>query len=268
MIWLFIVITVLLLILFLLCPTLRQHPDKKLCKNLYVAHRGLHDIENGIPENSLLAYKNALAHGYAIEIDIHITKDGKVAVFHDDDLKRMCGVDKKIEDLTEKELKKYFLLDTKEKIPMLEEVLDIVDGKVCLVIEFKCNQNNYKQLCIAANEILKNYKGKYIVQSFNPLAMGWYKNNRKDICRGQLSSHFIKSKNKDLVKILIGYLLLNVISRPDFISYNHKFTNVLQRRICIMLGAISAGWTFRNQKELDKHKNEYQIYIFEGFIPN
>ena len=266
-IFLVVVLVLVLLYLLLICPALRSHPESKLCQKLYVAHRGLHDIEMGIPENSITSYKRALEHGFAIEIDIHLTKDGRVAVFHDDTLTRVCGIDRRIEDMTSQELSECKLLGTNERIPMLEEVLDTIDGKECLVIEFKCTPGNYKKLCIAADKLLQNYNGKYIVQSFNPLAMGWYRFHRPDICRGQLATNFIYEPDNDVLRTLVGFLLLNVISRPDFVSYGIKHTNVISRKICSVFGAISAGWTFKMQSELEKYHSTYDIYIFEGFIP-
>ena len=172
---------ILLIYLFLICPALRKNPEKELCKELYVAHRGLHDIDAGIPENSLPAFRMAMENGYAVEIDIHVTKDEKVVIFHDDNLKRVCGEDRLIEDLTLEELSKYTLSGTEYKIPQLHELLDICDDKSVLVIELKCMPHNYKKLCENTNRILNRYNVKYVVQSFNPLAMCWYKKNNKKI---------------------------------------------------------------------------------------
>lgn len=263
-----IIAVLLLLYLFMVSPALRKHPDRQLCKGLLVAHRGLHNIKKGIPENSIAAYKNAIENGYAIEIDIHLTKDGRLAVFHDDTLLRVCGDDKVVEELTLDELKSYNLSGTSEKIPSLEEVLHAVDGKVPLVIEVKSTSANCSTLCKSANEVLKNYKGKYIIQSFNPMVLRWYKLNRRDICRGQLSTHFLKEPDNSVIKTLVGLLLTNVLARPDFISYEIKYTGVFWRGLCSLLGAFNAGWTFRNYNEYKKYKDKYDIVIFEDFLPN
>lgn len=252
---------------YLVLPSLKKHPDAKLFKNLYVAHRGLHDIKSGIPENSIASYKKAVEYNFSIEIDIRLTKDGQVVVFHDDNLRRICGIESKIENMTLDEVKKLTLFDTKEKIPTLNEVLNVIDGKVVLVIEFKCI-TNYKKLCVAANKVLKNYSGKYIVQSFNPFAMRWYKKKRRDILRGQLATNFLKEPENNIIKTLVGWLLFNFLSRPHFISYGIEYTNSFQRRLCIKFGAIPVGWTFKSNLDLEKYKNKYNIYIFEEFIPN
>lgn len=255
------------LYLFLVLPALRKHPDARFCNSLYVAHRGLHDISKGIPENSMLSFKNAISHSFAIEIDIHITKDDKVVIFHDDNLQRVCGEKGIIEQMTYEQLSGFKLSGTDEKIPLLEQLLEICKEDTILVIEYKCSPRNYLKLCKTADKILSKYNVKYIVQSFNPLAMRWYKKNRPEISRGQLSTNFAKEKSKSAIEIILGFLLLNFLSRPDFISYEAKYFDSLPRRLCILTGAIPAAWTIRSQSELESVKDKSRIYIFENFIP-
>lgn len=261
---LIIVAVIVALYLFLTFPSIRRHSDRNLLKGMYIAHRGLHSINSKIPENSLPAFRAAVNAGYAIENDIHITRDGEVVVFHDDNLMRMCGIDKNIEDLTLDEIKGLKLKGTNCKIPTLKECLNTVGGKVPILIEFKANFKTYKNLCKKADEILKNYKGKYFIQSFFPPVLGWYKKHRSDICRGQLASGFFGDK---FYKKIAGCLIFNFVSRPDFISYEHTYKNHISRRICVALGALSVGWTFKNQSEIDKEHDEFLTYIFETFIP-
>lgn len=268
MLWIIIVLAAVLLIyLFLIFPSARKHPHKNRYRNLFVAHRGLHNIKKGVPENSLAAFKSAIENGFALEIDIHVTKDNKIVIFHDDDLKRVCNNEGVVEQMTFDELSDFNLLGTDYKIPLLEELLEICDENSLLVIEYKCGPKNYKRLCENADKVLSSYNVPYIMQSFNPLALMWYKNNRKDIFRGQLASNFFKEGRKNLVEIICGFLLLNFLSRPDFISYDIKYPNTLSRRIAVGFGATSAGWTITSQKQLDNCKNDNNIYIFENFIP-
>ncbi len=230
------------------------------------AHRGLHDRNLGIPENSLKAFSTAIKNGYAIENDIHITKDGEIVVFHDDSLKRMCGVDRIIEDLTLEEIKKYPLLNSNEYIPTLKECLELIDGKVPLLVEFKCrNLINCTELCAKANEILSDYKGKYFVQSFYPFVIKWYRKNRPDILRGQLAEAF---KGEEIYKRALGNMLLNFISRPDFISYRHNHKNKFMFRLTKKLGGFPVGWTFTSQEEIDASKSDFKAFIFENFKAN
>lgn len=259
------VISVLILLfLFLIFPSLRRHKDREILNGLYIAHRGLHNIEKGIPENSIPAFKDAVLKGYAVEIDIHLTKDNKVVVFHDDTALRMCGVDKKICQMTLEEIKTLNLSSTGIKIPTLEECLETIDGKVPLLIEVKYDEGTSVKLCETAETLLKTYKGKYFIQSFYPQILYWYRKNRPDICRGQLSSAFIGDK---FYKKLSGCLIFNFLSRPDFVSYEHNFATHICRQLVTKLGAFPIGWTFENQNELDKGKKYFKSYIFENFIP-
>ncbi|MBQ8337927.1 MAG: glycerophosphodiester phosphodiesterase [Oscillospiraceae bacterium] len=252
--------------LFLIFPAIRRHPDRKLMENTYIAHRGLHSLKPNTPENSIAAFKAAIEAGIAIETDIHITKDNEVVVFHDDTLKRMCGDEREIEKLTLNEIKKLRLAGTNEQIPTLKEVLDLVDGKVPLLIEFKSiSLDTTRRLCPKANELLEDYKGKYFVQSFFPFVLGWYRKNRKDVIRGQLSSGF--GKNELLSRRLLGMLVFNFIARPDFVSYDYQYENKFGRRLCIFLGAHSAGWTFRDADTARAFSAIFTTRIFEGFLP-
>lgn len=252
-----------LLYIFLVCPSLKHNDGRERLKGLCIAHRGLHD--DNVPENSLPAFSAAISGGYAIEIDIHITADGEIVVFHDDTAKRMCGVDREIEDMTLKEIKQLRLLGTDCAIPTLKECLDTVDSGVPLLIEFKA-KNTYitNRLCIKANEILSDYKGEYFVQSFFPFVLSWYKKNRPDVCRGQLSTAF---KGEELYKRILARLLTNFIARPHFISYEHKYPNSISLKLNKLFGAVLICWTLKNEKQLKKAKENFSGFIFEDFIP-
>ena len=253
-------ILVIVAFVFLLAPNIRRKADYPE----YIAHRGLHDISSKIPENSMSAFEAAIQHGFAIENDIHVTKDGEVVVIHDSDLKRLCGVEGKVENKTLNELKEMFVLETDERIPTLRECLELVDGRVPLLIEFKCEDiDTCNRLCVKANEILKDYKGQYFVQSFYPFVLKWYRQNRSDVIRGQLSTENLKA---NLGQRLLSALLTNFIARPDFISYEHSYKHNFFRLLCCKLfGAYSFGWTFRDESQLDR--KFFSSFIFEGFIP-
>lgn len=259
-----VVILLICLLLFLLFPSPRCHPDRQLLKGRYIAHRGLHNLSDGTPENSLAAFRTALEYGYAIEIDIHLTADNEVVVFHDDDLQRMCGVPGRPENMTLAELKALRLGGTDEQIPTLQECLDTVNGRVPLLIEFKCMTATCKALCSTADEILSVYDGAYCIQSFYPPVLLWYRRHRREICRGQLASAFPKEA---LYKQLLGCMVFNFLARPDFVSYDHRYVGHLCRRLCSLLGAYPVGWTFEDQTALDDCRQAFGAYIFEGFLP-
>ena len=184
-----------------------------------IAHRGMHDINKGIPENSICAFEKAVNNNFIIELDLHILKDRNVVVFHDDNLIRMTGKDKKIADCTYEEIKNLKLQNTDNYIPLFSDVLKVVDGRVPIIVELK-----YDTKCgileKATMELLLNYKGLYAIKSFNPFSVNWLKKHYPNVVRGQLSSNF-KDENMNIIKkLFLKSMIFNVISKPDFISYN------------------------------------------------
>lgn len=134
-------------------------------KENLIAHRGMHNMKKGIPENSIKAFEESIKNNYIIELDLHILKDKSVVVFHDDNLKRMTGVDKQLADTTYEEIKNLKLQDTNNYIPLFEDVLKVISGKVPIVIELKYD-TKVGLLESETMNILKNYKGKYVIKSF------------------------------------------------------------------------------------------------------
>jgi len=234
------------------------------------AHRGYHCRKKGIPENSMAAFRAALKKNYGIELDVHITGDAHICVFHDDTLGRVCGVNKRPEDLTMARLKKYSIFGTEEHIPTLKEVLSLVDGRVPILIEIKMPERDTK-VCEQLYKQLQNYHGPYMVQSFNTLALRWFRENAPHILRGQLASNLTKSDHKPhyLFRFLTKHLMLNFWGRPDFISY--KFadlptfnTTLLQK----LFNTPFAVWTLKNEESLRAGVQNYDMQIFEKSSKN
>lgn len=226
-----------------------------------IAHRGLHDIEKGIPENSIEAFKRAIKNNYIIELDVHLLKDGNVVVFHDDNLKRMTGIDALIKDKTYEEIKTMFLKETKYGIPSFMEVLKLVDGKVPLLIELK-----YDTKCGLLEDevikILKDYNGKYAIQSFNPLSINYYKKKCPNVLRGQLSSNFKNKKMFFIKKIILRKMFFNIITKPDFISYDiNGLPNSRVKKIKKNITVL--GWTIRNNDDYKLAVKYCDNIIFE-----
>lgn len=230
--------------------------------NGYIAHRGLHNSE--FPENSLGAFKNAVEKGYACELDVRLIGDGTVVVLHDSTLGRMTGRDKYVNNITKEDLKTSKLLDTEYTIPTLEEVLKTVDGKVPLLIEIK-QDDKVGELESKIYNLLKDYKGEYAVESFNPFSLSWFKINAPHIWRGQLSSFFKQDKLALIKKILLKKLKMNKISDPHFISYDAECLPNKWVKKCEKLPILA--WTVRSQQQyLDVIKHSDNI-IFENFLP-
>lgn len=233
-----------------------------------IAHRGLHNKPT-IPENSMAAFKLAVEKGYGIELDLHLLADGGIAVFHDNTLDRTTGKQGNIKDLSVAELKNYTLEESSETIPVFSDVLALVNGKVPLIIELKTEKNT-APLCEAVMEALKDYKGAYCIESFDPRPLIWLKKNQPDITRGQLSQNFLKSKTKLSfpVKILLTSLFANIATRPDFIAFKFADRKLIFNQIATKLWRLQpVCWTIKNIKDHEQAKKEGYISIFEQFEP-
>ena len=244
------------------------HPAwAELCKWRY-AHRGYHDKPE-IPENSIPAFKRALEHGWGAELDVHILKDGTLAVFHDSDLKRCTGEEGIIEDLTREELDKLRLEGTENKVPLFDEVLEMFEGKAPLIIELKTYGGNHLRLAEAVCKRLDSYEGDFCIESFDPRAMGDVKKLRPWICRGQLAQDFIK-RSEDLPmyqRILLTTLRLNFLSRPDFIAYRFEDRDNPFLRLAVMTGVQEVDWTIASKEDMKTAEEDGALVIFERFDP-
>lgn len=228
-----------------------------------IAHRGYHT--KTLPENSLGAFSKAIEKGYAIELDVQLLSDNTVVVFHDESLARMTGNDGYLKYLRKEDLKALSLKGTKEKIPTLQEVLALVDGKVPILIEIK-NQYKIGKLEQAVIDILKNYQGDYAVQSFNPFSLEYFKQHAPNILRGQLSSYFKKEKLAWIKKSLLKRLRFNKkISEPHFISYNAD--NLPNRFVKKYKNLPLLAWTVQSKEEYLTVVKYCDNIIFEKFDP-
>ncbi len=222
-----------------------------------IAHRGLWNDE--VPENSLKAYKNAIEHGYPIEIDVHKSSDGVLFVFHDDNLERMTGVQAPIHEKTSSEIKALNLGGTEEKIPTLREVLDTIDGNVPILIEIK-NQPDKSVVDDTVN-LLKEYKGEFAIQSFNHLYIIRIKKLAPQFIRGVLGTKY-KGKVSALTRFVLRRMPLNFIAKPDFISYNLKNLPIKNKKKLPLL-----CWTVTDSEQQTIAEKLADNIIFEKFIP-
>ncbi len=250
---------------YLIFPGMERKRDIWKFRGTQWAHRGLHDKSRGIPENSMAAFQEAVKEKRGIELDIHLTKDQKLVVFHDDTLQRMCGVSGTVEEKTWEELKDLRLLDTAETIPMLGDVLHLVQGKVPILIEVKLLTWDM-EICRCLAREMKKYKGVVLVQSFNSLVLRWMKKNQNQILRGQLSSDLVKSEKTPhyMFRFCVKYLLSNCICRPDFISYKMEDSRNVSLWIQKHVFHIPiAAWTLHGEKMMQQAKSRFDMYIFE-----
>lgn len=263
-IFVIIVVVLIALYLFLIFPSpAAKKKGAFFDGKTYFAHRGLFN-NMSIPENSMAAFVLAAEKNFGIELDVHITADGEIVVFHDDDLLRMCGVKGKIEEKTLSELRQLRLLNTDEKIPLLTEVLKALENTTPLIVEIK-SLNLGAEVCEKTARILDDYDN-WCVESFNPFCVRWFRKNRPNVVRGQLSCKFKKEGGflLQLRNAALGNLLFNFISRPHFIAYNYKNKNRIAFKLQKLLGAVPVAWTVKSLSALGRIQNEFKVYICEN----
>ena len=264
-----IVVVFLLYLLALRCEKRRGAWD--YFRKWRYAHRGYHDKPR-IPENSLPAFRRAVQCGFGAELDVHLMKDGHLAVIHDASLRRTAGADVEIEDLTAEELKNYTLEGTEHHIPLLEEVLPIFAGKAPLIIELKAERGNHAALAEATCRMLDRYRVHYCIESFDPRCLIWLKKNRPGIVRGQLSEQFLRhgetAGHGKATMWLLGNLFSNVAVRPDFIAYRFSDRDNLCLRWCRKFYHVQeVNWTIRTKEEMEAAEAQGNLVIFECFDP-
>jgi len=221
-------------------------------KGNLIAHRGVHNNKD-VPENSMKAFRRALELEYPIELDVQLTKDNVVVVFHDFNLVRMANKTEYIQDMTYEELKKVQLLDTNETIPTLKEVLDLVQGKVLLDIEIK-NTKKIKEVCERVVQETKDYHN-FILKSFNPRIVKYLRKHYPNLEVGLLIADHYQNKVYD--RLLTSNFILNYV-HPDFIAIHKK---LLENKRFIEIAKVIPTfiWTIKNKEEIDNHSN--LIYI-------
>ena len=288
----FCIVLVLLSPLYLLMirPRVKGRPDRKPFLKVLYAHRGLHDNKSDAPENTMAAFKKAVDAGFGIECDVQLTKDGIPVIFHDFTLARCArypegeipkdavvnadgtlGVKGKVIDYTYEELLRFHILESDERIPRFKDFLKLVDGKVPIIVELKIEFKDLS-VCPKVDLLLKGYKGLYCVESFNPLGVYWYRINRPNVLRGQLSDEFHKDSPEEFKGILyfvLTKLLFNFVTKPDFIAFNRKYPDSISLVLCRKLfGCTTAAWTIKSQEQLREAKaKKFDIFIFDSFMP-
>lgn len=232
------------------------------------AHRGLWGGE--LPENSLGAFRAAAEAGFAIELDIQLSSDGVVMVFHDYTLDRVCGRAGKVCEHTAAELGEILLNGVKgERIPTLAEVLATVAGRVPLLIELK-GENGDTSLVPAALAVLKGYQGAWCMESFNPLLLRAVKKHAPHVIRGLLSTNLLKEKKNGskLLNFALSAHLFNFLCRPQFLAFDQNHPRRAGLRTGLSLfGATPFVYTVKNEADYERHLKNGVCPIFDEFCP-
>ena len=222
-----------------------------------IAHRGLWDENN--PENSIGAFKKCIDGNIPIELDVHILKDNTLVVIHDVDTGRMTGKKIVLKNAKYDDIKDLNLKNTDYKIPTFDEILNLVDGKVFLDIEVKSGFKNFR-ICRELCKYLDNYNGDFLVKSFNPIYLMWFRLFRSKYIRGLLVSRLSYDKFGDVIRYINFFVLVNFIVKPDFLCVNYKnlpnkkIDKLRERGIPILLYTV---------KEKDIVNYKYDGYVYE-----
>lgn len=254
----------LIYILVLIRPSGRAPEDKTLIGDY--AHRGLHSDK--VPENSLKAFELACRAGYGIELDVQLSRDGEVMVFHDYTLVRMTGVDKKLCELDASELSQLRLKGTEQRIPTFSEVMELVDGRVPILVELK-GENFDTSLCPKVAELLSAYKGSYCIESFNPLLVKQMRKLFPDVFCGLLYTNAIKEKKKtSVINIAVTLMALNFLCKPNFIAFDEKYRDSFFVKVTTRFYKTPKFvWTIKSRESLDMAHRLGECPIFEKIEP-
>ncbi|MGN0771662.1 MAG: glycerophosphodiester phosphodiesterase family protein [Christensenellales bacterium] len=232
--------------------------DTSWLTSVPIAHRGLHDNRT-LPENSMGAFENAVSHGFGIEFDVYLTLDGKLIVHHDMTLKRTCGIKKMSYKINGDKLTEYKLMNTDYSIPLLSDLLTLVDGKVPLILEIKAT-NRVKSTCLAVYEAIKDYTGNICIESFDNRIVNWWHKNHPEIVLGQLYStiDFYRAIQRKLKQYLkVDFLAVGVKNIKD--EYFRQIKKLCPEKLII-------NWTVRTQSQLTDALEYADNYIFESNI--
>lgn len=250
----------------------REHPYWKTLRQYRYAHRGWH-AKPAIPENSMAAFRLAVENGFGAELDVHLMKDGHLAVIHDSSLRRTAGADVTVEDLTLAELRQYRLEGTDEAIPLLEDVLALFEGRTPLVVELKSYRGNHDALAAATMAMLDKFRVAYCVESFDPRCLMWLKKHRPDVVRGQLSQQFFRHRDNDpgvgkAVQFLLSNLFFNIVTQPDFIAYRFSDRKCAAVAVCRGVYHVQeVNWTITDRSQMEAAEKQGNLVIFERFDP-
>ena len=253
--------------LFLIAPGRASRAARAPFAGRAFAHRGLYELDQSVPENSLPAFQRAVEAGFGAELDVQRTKDGQIVVFHDDSMQRACGVNGAIRDYTYEELQAFALFGTEERIPPFLDVLRIFDGKQPLIVELKYGPD-WELLSEATRQMLDEYGGLACVESFHPAMVRWFWKHDPTRLRGQLSEAArFSRKNLPLpLAFMMSRLLTDCLTRPQFIAYRVG-PKPLSVRLAERMGAMKVLWTAREKELHQQRMDENDAIIFEGYRP-
>jgi glycerophosphoryl diester phosphodiesterase len=216
-----------------------------------IAHRGLHAAQDGRPENSLAAFARCCALGFPAELDVRLTRDGRVVVFHDRTLRRLTGARGRVEDHAVADVRALRLQRTNQRVPLLEEVLELVDARVPLLVELKAGAPR-AALEAAVLEALRGYGGEVAIQSFK--------------------LRTVRELDRQEAPYAIGHLWhrRSLPATGDRVAFVGSHVDGAPRRAVQRrreAGGVVLAWTVRSPEHAERALRFVDNYIFEAFVP-
>jgi glycerophosphoryl diester phosphodiesterase len=231
------------------------------------AHRGLHDLAAGIPENSLAAFEAAIANQYAIELDVQQLGDGSLVVFHDDDLLRATGDRRSLLQVNRAEMDRFRLFETDHRASCLVDVLAAIDGRVPILLEIK-HRGRGTGIAASVSQAIAGYRGPLAVQSFNPFVVAWFRQHTRGVALGQLAGPLLDDPLVPFDKFASRHLFTLGVSRPDFINYDLRaLPNAWISLVARLSGLPLLCWTVHDRSEQARAIELGANYVFEGILP-
>lgn len=230
-----------------------------------IAHRGLYTTNSARPENSLAAFRAAADRGFPIELDVQLTSDGQLIVMHDRRLERMTGDSREVSKVPAAEVTALRFLGSTETVPTLAQVFDVVGGRVPIFIEVKNRGEEIGRLEdeVASQAAAAATTTRVAIVSFNPHSLARIAQKAPSLPRGQISGTFQGDGQSFVRRAILGRLLMNWKSRPDFISYELEglpsFGTWLQK----CRGRPIIVWTARTREEYERARKLGDNVMFE-----
>lgn len=237
-----------------------------------LSHRAYHDVSQARPENSRAAIEAAIAAGYGIEIDVQLSQDGHAMVFHDYDLSRLATDSGLINQRAAQDLSRVRLRGSNEGIPTLGEVLELVGGRVPLLIEVKDQDGamgaRVGRLEQAVAKSIHSYAGPLAVMSFNPHSVQQMAIHAPQVARGLVTSAYRAADWPSLPKGTRERLA----RIPDFDAVgasfiSHEVGDLDAPRVADLKakGAHILCWTVRNAEQEAQARHVAHNITFEGY---
>jgi glycerophosphoryl diester phosphodiesterase len=236
------------------------------------AHRGLHNAELGIIENTAGAVRAAIAANYGIEIDVQISADGEAMVHHDDVLGRLTEGEGRLDSLTAAELKRVAFRGSNEHMMTLGELCDLVGGRVTMLLELKSRFDGNTRLPVRVADILGGYRGAVAPMSFDPRQLAVLQQKAPQLVRGIIAAKYRPHPYWDLMPAWMrhgmGYLVTALTARPQFVAYGIADLPALAPLFARhVLSMPLLTWAVRTPAERQRAIRWADQMIFEGFRP-